>query len=72
MKDIKDKNGNVIGGCISLDEIPKLDSERLCYECDVHLGFFNGRKKYDDKHYCKKCYYKIIGNEIEKHPIGVK
>jgi len=71
MKDIKDKKGNIIGHSIKLGEIPRLDLlGNFCYKCDCNLGFFNGRKKYDNKHYCRKCYYKIIGELVEEHPIG--
>lgn len=42
-----------------------------CKECGVPIQeFITGRKKIRNEFYCKKCYYKKLGELIEERPIG--
>lgn len=39
--------------------------------CGNKTGFIHGKKFIDKKPYCNECYYLLLGELIEKHPIGM-
>ncbi len=42
-----------------------------CNGCGIHLQeFLTGRKTFKGKLYCKACYYEIVGEILEEHPLG--
>ena len=42
-----------------------------CKGCGVPIQeFITGRKKIRNEFYCKKCYYKKLGDLIEERPVG--
>jgi ribosomal protein L34E len=43
-----------------------------CAICDVPLQeTITGNRKIDEGHVCSDCYFKLIGEELDEHPIAM-
>jgi hypothetical protein len=43
---------------------------KLCFKCSAKLTYTVGRHKFEGNPCCSDCYFKLVGELVEKHPVA--